>query len=89
VIVPPPLNPCIHLLGSRKTPLRCPTTSLAAAETRGSTTTENDLDAFNSDPTIRTDVIDGLSAVRSADRLAVRLTDLGEWIARRLSRRAS
>jgi hypothetical protein len=49
----------------------------------------NDLDAFNSDPTIRTDVIDGLSAFRSADRLADRLTDLGEWIARRLGRRAS
>jgi hypothetical protein len=47
----------------------------------------NDLDAFNSDPAIRTDVIDGLSSFRGADRLADRLTDLGEWIARRLRRR--
>ena len=44
-----------------------------------------DLDAFNSDPTIRTGVIDGLSTFQSADRLGDRLADLAEWIARRLA----
>jgi hypothetical protein len=45
-----------------------------------------DLDAFNSDRG-RTEIIDGLSTLQSADRLGGRLTDLGAWIARRLRER--
>ncbi len=62
-------------------------TSRSAAETRGSSH-RGDLDAFDSDPTIRTGVIDGLSTFPSAERFGDRLADLVEWIARRLGRRA-
>ncbi len=58
---------------------------------RGDTSLDDhrgDLDAFDSDPTIRTGVIDGLSTFPTAERLGDRLADLVEWIARRLGRRA-